>query len=151
MPRIVIIAGRPRTEHDLVCPDCGAMLGLTEFRGKIIYKCLRASQTACQGSHGANPDGSPMGIPAHWTVRAVRKKTHAVFDLLWNGPGSRMSRGAAYHWLQGVMQMNESQAHISRFDAAQCERVLALVRADFGLEPEPSPGEGVDGFFEVVL
>lgn len=62
-----------------------------------------------------------------------------------------MSRGAAYHWLQGAMNMSEHDAHISRFDAAQCERVLAFVRADFGLEPEPEPGEGQVGFFEIRL
>jgi hypothetical protein len=151
MPRVVAILGRNLVEHDLDCPDCGAMMVLVEHRGKPIYRCARAKQTACQGTHGAKPDGSPMGVPAHWSVRAVRRKAHRVFDLLWNGPESRMSRGAAYRWLQGAMQMTESQAHISRFDAAQCERVLALVRADFGLEPEPVPGEGQDEFFEVTL
>lgn len=151
MPRTVTIAGRTLTEHDLNCPDCGAVLVLTDFRGKPVYRCIRASQTACQGSHGAQPDGRPMGIPAHWTVRAERKKAHRVFDLLWNGPGSRMSRGAAYHWLQGAMKMSEHDAHISRFDAAQCARVLALVRAEFGLEPEPILGDGQDGFYEVTL
>lgn len=151
MPRNVSIAGRTLVEHDLDCPDCGAMLVLVEFRGKPLYKCIRANQTACQGTHGAHIDGAPMGVPAHWTVRAKRRKAHSVFDLLWNGPESKMSRGAAYRWLQGAMNMTEHDAHISRFDIAQCERVLALVRADFGLEPEPVPGEGQDGFFEVAL
>ena len=62
-----------------------------------------------------------------------------------------MSRGAAYTWLQGAMSMTQQDAHISRFDAAQCRRVMAMVRSDFGLEPEPTPGEGQDGFFEVTL
>lgn len=151
MPRNILIAGRTLVEQDLDCPDCGSMLVLVEFRGKPLYKCIRASQTACQGAHGAKPDGSPMGIPAHWSVRAIRRKAHSVFDLLWDPRRGMMSRGAAYHWLQGAMKMSEHDAHISRFDAAQCERVLALVRSDFGLEPEPVPGEGQDGFFEVAL
>jgi hypothetical protein len=49
------------------------------------------------------------------------------------------------------MSMTQQDAHISRFDAAQCRRVMAMVRSDFGLEPEPTPGEGQDGFFEVTL
>ena len=92
-----------------------------------------------------------MGVPAHWTVRIVRKKAHGVFDLLWKGQGAKMSRGAAYRWLQDRMQMNEHDAHISRFDATQCERVLALVRADFGIEPERELRDGQVGFFDVEL
>lgn len=126
-------------------------MALVAFAGKVIYKCIRHTQTGCQGCHGAHPDGRPRGTPAPWPVRAERKKAHRVFDLLWNGPGATLSRDAAYRWLQGAMQMTPDQAHISRFDAAQCARVLELVRADFGLEPEPIPGEGQDGFFEVTL
>lgn len=124
---------------------------LADLQGKPVYRCVRHRTIGCQGCHGAHPDGRPMGTPAHWTVRVVRRKAHAAFDLLWRGSGARMTRGAAYRWLQGAMKMTEIQAHISRFDAAQCERVLVLVRADFGLEPEPDPGEGQVGFFDVRL
>lgn len=151
MPRNVAIAGRTLVEHDLDCPDCGSFLVLTGTGEKLVYRCARRNDTRCQGSHGAHPDGTPMGIPAHWSVRVVRRKAHSVFDLLWNGQGSRMSRGAAYRWLQDRMQMTQDQAHISRFDAAQCERVLALVRAEFDLVPEREPGDGQVGFFDVEL
>lgn len=149
MPRQVSIDGRTLTESDLDCPDCGSMLILASFQGKPLYRCARHKTTGCRGCHGAHPDGSPMGTPAHWTVREVRKKAHGVFDLLWRGERSRMTRGAAYRWLQGAMKMSEHDAHISRFDAAQCEMVLTMVRADFGLEPERDPGEGNVGFYEL--
>mgnify|MGYP002632205761 CR=1 FL=1 len=151
MPRILHISNRVVTEYDLDCPDCGSFMVLTTKEGRLLYRCARRSQTNCCGAHGAQSDGKPQGIPAPWPVRAVRKRTHAVFDLLWKGPSSRMTRPAAYRWLQGAMQMTEPNAHISRFDVAQCEHVIALMRADFGLEPEPVPGEGQVGFFEVKL
>lgn len=151
MPRLVHIAGRSVVEQDLDCPDCGAIMTLNRFGDKLIYRCVRQRSIGCRGSHGAHPDGVPHGIPAPWPVREARKKAHSVFDLLWQGSGARMSRGAAYRWLQTRMQMTERDAHISRFDAAQCERVLALVRDEFGLEPAREPGDGQVGFFDVEL
>gem|GEM_PF-2607022 len=149
MPRQVVIAGRTLIEAELDCPDCGALMVLVDFQGKPLYRCVRNKVTGCRGCHSAHPDGKPLGTPAHWTVREVRRKTHSVFDLLWKGDRSRMTRDAAYRWLQGATQMNPEMAHISRFDAAQCETVLALLRADFGLEPERDPGEGRVGFYEL--
>lgn len=151
VPRHVTLAGRQYVEHDLDCPDCGALMILVPFGAKVIYRCVRHKTIRCRGTHGAHPDGSPLGTPAPWPVREARKKAHAVFDLLWNGPDARMSRGAAYQWLQDSMHMTRNDAHISRFDAAQCEQVLRLVREQFGLEPEPDPGEGQGGFFNVEL
>lgn len=151
MPRTVFLNNSDLTEQDLDCPDCGAMMVLVVHDKKVIYRCVRYRDGKCQGCHGAHPDGRPLGVPAHWSVRAERKKAHAVFDLLWRPPVGRMSRSAAYLWLQDRMKMTPDLAHISRFDADQCGRVLACMKAEFGLEQEPSPGDGVDGYFEVSL
>jgi zinc-finger-containing domain len=152
MPRTVYLLDFERTEYDLDCPDCGAMMTLVPHDQKVIYRCVRYKTAGCRGSHGAHPDGKPLGIPAPWPVREFRRRTHNVFDLLWRPPVGRLSRSAAYQWLQETMNMTPDQAHISRFDVAQCERVLACLRAEFGLEQEPCPGDAaVDGYFEVSL
>lgn len=149
--RTITIAGVKLFEHKLDCPDCGSLMHLVEFKGKALYKCSRAEQTFCRGCHGAKSDGSPMGTPAHWTVRAVRRKAHQVFDLLWNTGSPRISRDGAYRWLQGAMQLPSDKAHISHFDIEQCERMIRLVKADFGIEPPIDIGEGRTGFFDVSL
>lgn len=151
MPRSVTIAGRILTEHDLDCPDCGSFLALVAFKGKVIYRCARYTSHGCRGAHGAHPDGKPLGVPAPWPVREARKRAHSAFDLLWRAPQGRMTRGAAYRWLQGALKMSETEAHISQFDAAQCTALLDLLRSDFGVEPERELGEGQVGFFDVRL
>jgi hypothetical protein len=53
-------------------------------------------------------------------------KAHASFDRLWKGT-PRMSRGAAYVWMQQAMDMTPDEAHIGRFDVEQCERLCRSV------------------------
>lgn len=151
MPRYVKLLDRVYLEHDLTCPDCGSVLVLAVFQDKVIYRCARRTTTGCRGSHGAKPDGAPLGVPASWQVRQERRKAHAAFDQLWNGPKAPMSRGVAYQWLQDAMGMTHDQAHISRFDAEQSKRVVALLRSHFGISPAAELGDGQEGFFNLSL
>lgn len=148
MPRNVVIAGRILTEHDLDCPDCNHVMFLTAFKSVLVYRCARRD---CTGSHSANQDGSPAGIPGNWEVRAARKKAHSVFSLLISENGGILKREAATRWLQGALGLTQLDANISRFDCAQCAQFLVLARQDFGLEPEPDPGMGRVGYFDVTL
>lgn len=63
------------------CPDCGAMLVLRRGRFDLFYGCER--YPACRGSHGAHPDGRPLGIPADAATRKARNDAHGYFDRLW--------------------------------------------------------------------
>lgn len=151
MPLTVKINGRSYIEYALSCPDCNAPMFLVPYGNKVLYKCSKAKETFCGGTHGSKPDGSPLGIPADKLIRQKRRELHRIFDLLWNQPDSIMTRTNAYAWLQGIMNMNSTQAHISCFDGNQCDFIMQHLRSEFGLEAEPSPGEGRDGFFELSL
>ena len=89
--------------HKKDCPDCGAPMELVPSQlgeDRWYYRCT--TYPDCRGSHGAHPDGSPLGIPADAETREYRKLAHAAFDKLWNGGGTfhgrkvRTSRPHAY-------------------------------------------------------
>lgn len=113
----------PRARPDLRCGECGALMLLRKGRDAPFYGCTRFPE--CRGTHGAHPDGAPLGVPANKQTKAARMRAHAAFDRLWDG--GPMRRGDAYRWLTKAMGITTGQAHIGEFDEAQCEQVIALV------------------------
>jgi ssDNA-binding Zn-finger/Zn-ribbon topoisomerase 1 len=99
-----------------------------KFGGRLFWGCSR--WPTCSGIHGAHPDGRPLGIPADAETKRARIAAHAAFDRLWRG--GQMSRGEAYRWLQTALGMTKEEAHIGRFDAATCARVVAAVGEHLG-------------------
>jgi hypothetical protein len=53
-----------------------------------------------------------------------RARAHAAFDPLWRS--GEMSRNAAYRWLANELGLSREECHISLFDRATCERVVAV-------------------------
>lgn len=109
---------------DLKCPepDCGAPMELRQSKYGLFYGCTRFP--ACRGTHGAHPDGRPLGTPADKATRQARMDAHRVFDRLWKERG--WHRADAYVWLAQVMDMSEEKAHIGNFNAEQCRKVIRL-------------------------
>lgn len=120
----------------LACPDCGAPMKLKGSRHGLFYGCTKWSETRCCGSHGAHPDGRPLGIPATRDTKDARIRAHAVFDQLWQYRGAK--RREAYRWMKRVMQLSRSEAHIGRFTLEQCEQLIALVEAELAVYPTPT-------------
>lgn len=78
-----------------------------------------------------------MGRPAGPRTRWLRAKAHEAFDHRWRRTDSKASRAAhghqrkkAYAWLARELGIRLSDCHIGRFDAAVCERVIALCAVD---------------------
>lgn len=57
----------------LECPDCGADMVLRESEHGYFYGCTNWSKTGCKGSHSADENGMPFGIPADAHTRKLRK------------------------------------------------------------------------------
>lgn len=118
------------TEHAVTCAECKAPMRLRMARrgpgeGKPFYGCSR--YPACKATHGAHPDGAPMGIPGDAATKAARIRAHNAFDRLWKGEGAVMSRGGAYGWLEEALGLERGKGHIGSFDVAACDRVVAVV------------------------
>lgn len=116
------------------CPECGADMILRETKkfttkdgkAKKFYGCER--WPACKGTHGAHPDGKPLGIPGNAETKIWRHKAHTAFDEAFKD----IKRRHRYKELQRLMGLNEADAHIGRFDIEQCKRLIALLEESHG-------------------
>jgi len=112
-----------------VCPECGAPMVLREARSdRAIRKgpfwgCSRFP--SCKATHGAHPDGQPLGLPADKETKRWRIVAHEAFDRLWE-PAGPSARAAAYRWLSRSMALTEAECHIGRFSIEQCKQVIEL-------------------------
>lgn len=108
------------------CPRCGcatSSMTLSNTSRGIAYVCRD-----CGLRHGAHQDtGEPLGEPAaDEDTRRARMDAHEALDRLWGGPGAVMTRSEAYALLAERMGLPVERCHISRFDAAQCRRVVEI-------------------------
>lgn len=126
------------------CGECGSAMVLRHRKGdnKPFWGCTKWPD--CRGTHGAHPDGTPMGKPGDAPTRLARRQCHAVFDPLWTQadtlydlpkhPGARVRERAkvlriakkrAYEWLAEVMEMHPDDCHIGAFNVEQCHSAIA--------------------------
>ena len=105
---------------DVRCGECGYPMELRPSRYGMFWGCTRFP--ACRGTHGAHPDGRPLGTPANTETKKLRIAAHEVFDATWkNGQRSRTS---AYRWLAKKIKLTFADCHIGSMDADQCRRVI---------------------------
>ena len=112
----------------IFCPYCGSEAEFVDsarvYRGKsygMIYDCR-----ACDAYVGVHKGTThALGTMANKELRVWRMRAHAAFDPLWQR--GAMNRHAAYSYMQFLMGMTPEQAHISRFNVEQCERLVTLL------------------------
>ena len=95
-----------------------------------FWGCTRFPE--CRGTHSAHADGTPHGTPADGPTKQWRIKAHESFDQLWKDRKGRravMRRGQAYVWMREAMGLSEEDAHISRMNSEQCQKLIRLVDA----------------------
>jgi len=123
----------PAARDDVKCGECGrAMVVRANKDGRPFYGCFYFPE--CRGTHGAHPDGRPLGIPADKATRKARIEAHRYFDMLWqpqDGQKARMTRPKAYAWMRKMMSLTETEAHFGKFNLAQCERLIRVVKHNF--------------------
>ena len=106
------------------CPECDGKLVLRNSKYGPFWGCERFPD--CTATHGAHPDGTPLGIPADKKTKKSRIKAHDVFDKFWKK--QKMTRKGAYWWLQKQMSMTKEECHIGRFNIEQCEQVVKVCK-----------------------
>lgn len=110
------------TTH-LTCPECGSAMELRPSRYGKFYGCVRYPN--CKATHGAHPNGSPLGTPADKVTKGWRIKAHDEFDKLWKSNlGGTMRRKDAYRLMREIMCMSPDEAHIGKFNRLQCETLI---------------------------
>ena len=104
------------------CAECGSEMVL---RKSLKYKspfygCSRFPE--CRGTHGAHPDGRPLGVPANKETKEWRIKAHDAFDTLWKCGGINMNRKRAYKLL--AEKLGVKIIHIGESDIETCKKII---------------------------
>lgn len=105
----------------LACPECSKPMVLKDGAFGKFYGCTGFPQ--CKTTHGAHPDGAPLGVPASAETRKARKEAHNQFDQLWKS--GLITRKNAYAWLSSVFG---HEAHIGSMTKEQCEFTILASR-----------------------
>lgn len=127
-------------DYPMTCPNCGAMMlpRICRRDNSPFWGCEAFPR--CKTTHGAHPDGRPLGKPGTPEVKAARIRAHDAFDKLWNE--GDMRRDGAYAWLAQTMGLKSEQAHIGVFDVEQCTKVVELATAKLeGIRADPLRGD----------
>lgn len=129
------------TVEVLTCPECGSRMILRRSRHGLFYGCAKFPK--CTATHGAHPDGTPLGIPAGPETKQARIRAHEVFDRLWKPIETlyerslddsakrralKAARRRAYAWLRATLELSEEECHIGRFDKTTCDRVVEICK-----------------------
>ena len=115
---------------ELKCGECESPMVLRKSRFGMFYGCTKFP--ACKGTHGAHPDGLPLGVPANEETKKARIAAHNAFDKLWKdrqknlGCSRTVARGECYAWLAVELDMRKDDCHIGRFDIDACNHVIAV-------------------------
>lgn len=112
---------------------------LRTSRNGRFYGC--EDYPRCDGTLGANPDGSPVGIPGTAADRLARRRAHEALDPIWrncmseygepNGRSEKellsIARGRVYRWLAHELGgLTSAECHIGNFNEEKCEQVVAI-------------------------
>lgn len=113
----------------VLCGECGAemilrkakkIFNMRQFKHPHFWGCSRFPE--CRGTHGAHPDGTPLGIPANKETKEWRIKAHDAFDTLWKCSQITMTRKKAYKLL--AQKLGVSEVHIGESDIPTCARII---------------------------
>lgn len=100
--------------------------------GRLFYSCIRWPK--CQATHGAHPDGRPLGVPGNKETKAARIRAHAALEPFVKKYG----RKAVYVVLGKALGIPEDRVqkdcHIGMFDVATCEKVVEICTRKAGGE-----------------
>jgi ssDNA-binding Zn-finger/Zn-ribbon topoisomerase 1 len=123
----------------VTCGECGADMVLRQSPKypAPFWGCTQFPE--CRGTHGAHPDGRPLGIPANRETKDKRIEAHKHFDPIWEQ--KLMTRKEAYRRL--AKEMGVAEVHIGESDIETCEKIIQISRQIWHEETEPDCTPGV--------
>ena len=89
---------------------------------KLFYGCTR--YPFCTGTHGAHPDGRPLGTPADKATKEARTAAHKVLEHAFGDQNNRQARTQAYRWLKAQKDLPD---HIGEMTKEEAQRVIHIL------------------------
>lgn len=112
------------------CGECGSDMVLRTAKKIFTDRQLKnprfwgcSKYPDCRGTHGAHPDGRPLGVPANKETKAWRIKAHDTFDTLWKCSQITMTRKKAYKLL--AEKLGVTEVHIGESDIETCRKIIS--------------------------
>ena len=99
---------------------CGSEMILRSSKYGKFWGCIRFPE--CRNTHGAHPNGKPLGIPADKETRELRIIVHALLDEKFNYK-TKNGRKAMYKWLKE----NTALGHISMTMKDELIRIMNIL------------------------
>lgn len=110
------------TKYKANCGECGSPMVLKQsYRfPSPFWSCSRFPE--CRGSHGAHPDGKPLGVPANKETKDWRIRAHDEFDKIWKTKEFGVTRQQAYKMLASLMCKH--RIHIGESNVDECKIII---------------------------
>lgn len=124
------------------CPDCGAEMVLRETkkftypknkRPRKFYGC--SNWPKCNATHGAHPDGKPLGFPADSATKLWRSKTHKKIDELLALTG--WTQNEYYKWISEQLGIEEKKVHVGNMNISQCTIIMSRIDEEIAKRHTP--------------
>lgn len=104
------------------CPECSSRMRLRRSRYGLFYGC--STWPRCNSTHGAHPEGKPLGTPATSEVKQLRIDAHSLLD-------KRFGRKGYFSFLQKTLSLTKEEAHVAKLNKRQLEVVIETLKGGY--------------------
>lgn len=116
-------------DNPVLCPGCGSEMVLKrtnkfttkDGQPRKFYGCSKWPE--CRETHGAHPDGTPLGTPGDQETRDLRRQLHALMDEIWPWDDKRRKK-QGYTWLR----FNSKSGHVGEMQKEELLETIAKVK-----------------------
>jgi hypothetical protein len=81
-------------EYLVICPFCEKEMKLGGSKWGRRYRCK-----TCKTTHGAHPDGKPLGTVGDMETRQLRSIAHQKMNMIWSW-NDKHEKSKMYAWLK---------------------------------------------------
>ena len=106
------------------CPECNAEMILRNSKYGKFYGC--STFPTCKATHGAHPNGEPLGFPANKELKQLRMFIHKKLEKYFGKWDSMTKKDKAkmYKWLKE----NTKTGHIGSMDIQDIQDLEKLLK-----------------------
>lgn len=119
----------------VMCPSCNVPMVLRntskftyrDGKPRLFYGC--SNYPKCEETHGAHPDGRPLGKPAPKRIRDLRHEVHELAATIWPWDDKK-ARGKMYQWIkrnsrfEHIAEMDMEELYLTKIKLLQMKGIL---------------------------
>jgi ssDNA-binding Zn-finger/Zn-ribbon topoisomerase 1 len=121
-------------KEEVKCPDCGSKMILRttdkirtrDGKARVFFGCSRFPE--CRGTHGAHPDGRPLGVPGNAEVKRLRREVHSLLDEIF-GEWKELSRKEKAE-IYRFMKENTLREHVGEMLEPELLATIVILKAE---------------------